>query len=344
MKIHGKDYKTVYFEEDSLFLIDQNQLPNELEIKSYTDYREVVKAIQIMTVRGAPAIGAAGAYGMALAAQSAKDADFRSALKKAKQELIDSRPTAVDLTIGVMQVYEAALKFIPDYGAARKVALMTAHEFTRRSEEQCYQLGLHGAELVPDGARILTHCNAGALATVDHGTALAVIRAAHDQGKDIFVYVDETRPRLQGGRLTAFELEQEGIPHAVITDAAAGYYFWKNEIDLVVTGADRICLNGDIANKIGTYEKAVLAKHHGVPFYIAAPNSTFDFSCKRGEDIPIEFRDEDEIKYIDGNLITNAESPALNPAFDVTPAEFITKIITPLGNFDPQEAALKVQS
>lgn len=344
MKIHGKDYKTVYFEEDSLFLIDQNQLPNELEIKSYTDYREVVEAIQIMAVRGAPAIGAAGAYGMALAAQSAKDADFRSALKKARQELIDSRPTAVDLTIGVMQVYEAALKFIPDYDAARKVALMTAHEFTRRSEEQCYQLGLHGADLVPDGARILTHCNAGALATVDHGTALAVIRAAHDQGKDIFVYVDETRPRLQGGRLTAFELEQEGIPHAVITDAAAGYYFWKNEIDLVVTGADRICLNGDIANKIGTYEKAVLAKHHGVPFYIAAPNSTFDFSCKRGEDIPIEFRDEDEIKYIDGNLITNAGSPALNPAFDVTPAEFITKIITPLGNFDPQEAALKVQS
>lgn len=344
MKIYGKDYKTVSFEEGRLFLIDQNKLPDEFEIKSYADYRSVVEAIQIMTVRGAPAIGAAGAFSMAMAALSAGDDDFRSALKAARQELIAARPTAVDLSIGVMQVYEAALKFIPDYENARKAALLTAEEFARRSEEQCYDLGVFGAELIPDGARILTHCNAGALATVDHGTALAVIRAAHHQGKDIFVYVDETRPRLQGARLTAFELEQEGIPHAIITDAAAGYYFWKGEIDLVITGADRICLNGDIANKIGTYEKAVLAKEHNIPFYIAAPKSTFDFSCARGEEIVIEFRDEDEIKYIDGNLITNEGSPALNPAFDVTPARYISKIITPLGNFGPTDAAQRMQS
>ncbi|MDD3563739.1 MAG: S-methyl-5-thioribose-1-phosphate isomerase, partial [Candidatus Cloacimonetes bacterium] len=254
------------------------------------------------------------------------------------------RPTAVDLSIGVQFVYESALKFIPDLPHARQVAVLAAQEFANKSADDCLKLGKIGAELIEDGARILTHCNAGALATVDHGTALSVIREAHKQGKNIFVYVSETRPRFQGARLTAFELEQEGIPHAIIADSAAGFYFWKEQIDLVITGADRICLNGDIANKIGTYEKAVMAAVHKVPFYIAAPDSTFDLTCAQGEDIPIEIRAEDEIKLFNGSYLANPGSPALNPSFDITPAQYITGIITPKGVFSPQEAAQRMQS
>ena len=274
----------------------------------------------------------------------APDEKFRAYLRSARDELISTRPTAVDLSIGVQYVYESALKFIPDLPHARQVAVLAANEFANKSAEDCLKLGKIGAELIPQGARILTHCNAGALATVDHGTALSVIREAHKQHKNIFVYVDETRPRLQGARLTAFELEQEGIPHAIIADSAAGFYFWKEEIDLVITGADRICLNGDIANKIGTYEKAVLAHVHKVPFYVAAPDSTFDLCCAKGADIPIEFRDEAELKSINGNYLANPGSPALNPAFDITLARYITGIITPKGVFSPQEAAQRMQS
>ena len=235
------------------------------------------------------------------------------------------------------------LKFIPNYEHARQVALLSAEEFARDSAAECLALGEHGASLIEDGDRILTHCNAGALATVDWGTALSSIRIAHRQGKKIFVYVDETRPRFQGARLTAFELEQEGIPHAIITDAAAGYFFWKKEIDLVIVGADRICLNGDIANKIGTFEKAVLAKEHKVPFWVAAPLSTFDLNCPCGEKIPIEYRDEAEIKQYGGLALCNPGSAALNPGFDITPAQYITGIITPKGVFLPKEASQKVQ-
>jgi len=343
MQINGQDYRSLWFEDYKLYMIDQNILPFGFEIKEYTDYTQVLSAIKDMTVRGAPAIGAAGAYAMAMAAQSAPDAKFRAYLRNARKSLISTRPTAVDLAIGVSYVYESAIKFIPDLPHARQVALFAAHEFANKSAAECLSLGIFGAELIPFGARILTHCNAGALATVDHGTALSVIRQAHKQGKNIFVYVDETRPRLQGSRLTAFELEQEGIPHAIITDSAAGFYFWKKEIDLVITGADRICLNGDIANKIGTYEKAVMADVHGIPFYIAAPQSTFDFGCAKGEDIPIEIRSEREIKEISGAKIANPGSSALNPAFDVTPSRFISGIITPKGVFPAAEAAQKVQ-
>jgi S-methyl-5-thioribose-1-phosphate isomerase len=344
MQINGTEYRSVWFEHGHLKMIDQNKLPQEFGIKEYSNYLEVAAAIREMTVRGAPAIGAAGAYGLALAALSAPDEKFRAYMRSAKDELISTRPTAVDLCCGVNYVYESALKFIPDLPHARQVALLAAQEYAHKSELDCLQLGIVGSSLIQDGARILTHCNAGALATVDHGTALSVIRQAHKQGKNIFVYVDETRPRFQGARLTAYELEQEGIPHAIITDSAAGFYFWKNEIDLVLTGADRICLNGDIANKIGTYEKAVLAQAHQVPFYVAAPDSTFDFSCAKGEDIPIEIREEDEIKRINGNWLANPGSAALNPAFDITPARLITGIITPKGVFKPETAAQKVQS
>ncbi len=343
MQINGQEYRSVWFEDGRLKLIDQNKIPFEFGIKEYGNYLEVVQAIKDMTVRGAPAIGAAGAFGLALAALNTPEKKFRSYLRSARDELILSRPTAVDLCIGVNYVYESTLKFIPDIPHARQVALLAANEFANKSAAECLQLGILGAELIQPGSRILTHCNAGALATVDHGTALSVIRQAHKQGKNIFVYVDETRPRLQGARLTAFELEQEGIPHAIIADSAAGFYFQKNEIDLVITGADRICLNGDIANKIGTYEKAVMAHVHKVPFYIAAPHSTFDFSCAKGEDIPIEIRSENEIKVINDNCVANPGSSALNPAFDVTPARYIKGIITPRGIFAASEAAQKVQ-
>lgn len=343
MQINGKDYRSVWFEHQRVKMIDQNKLPHEFKIAEYCNYLEVANAIREMTVRGAPAIGAAAAYALALAAQNAPDNKFRAYLRTARDELIATRPTAIDLNNGVSHVYESTLKFIPDYAHARQVAILAAREFAQKSAEDCHLIGSVGQEIVPHGARILTHCNAGALATVDWGTALAVIRMAHKKRKDIFVYVDETRPRFQGARLTAYELEQEGIPHAIITDGAAGFYFWKNEIDLVITGADRICLNGDIANKIGTYEKAVLAHEHKVPFYIAAPLTTFDFTCKEGSDIPIEIRDEDEIKRINGCYLANPGSPALNPSFDITPARFITGIITHKGIFKPKEAAQKVQ-
>lgn len=343
MRINGQEYRTVWFEQDRVRMIDQNKIPHEFELQEYSTYLEVARAIREMTVRGAPAIGAAGAFGMALAALAAPDKKFRSYLRAARDELISTRPTAVDLSIGVQYVYETALKFIPDLPHARQVAVLAAQEFANKSAEDCLKLGRIGAELIKDGARILTHCNAGALATVDYGTALSVIRQAHKQNKNIFVYVSETRPRLQGSRLTAFELEQEGIPHAIIADSATGFYFWKKEIDLVITGADRICLNGDIANKIGTYEKAVLAHVHKVPFYVAAPGSTFDLSCAKGEDIPIESRDEDEIKRFDDSYLANPGSPALNPSFDITPAGYITGIITPKGVFSPPEAVQRMQ-
>lgn len=343
MRINGQEYRTVWFEQDRVRMIDQNKIPHEFELQEYSTYLEVARAIREMTVRGAPAIGAAGAFGMALAALAAPDKKFRSYLRAARDELISTRPTAVDLSIGVQYVYETALKFIPDLPHARQVAVLAAQEFANKSAEDCLKLGRIGAELIKDGARILTHCNAGALATVDYGTALSVIRQAHKQNKNIFVYVSETRPRLQGSRLTAFELEQEGIPHAIIADSATGFYFWKEEIDLVITGADRICLNGDIANKIGTYEKAVLAHVHKVPFYVAAPGSTFDLSCAKGEDIPIESRDEDEIKRFDDSYLANPGSPALNPSFDITPAGYITGIITPKGVFSPPEAVQRMQ-
>ena len=343
MIINGSEYRSVWWEHGRLQAIDQNKLPFEFAIAAFTDFQTVAEAIRNMTVRGAPAIGAAGAFGLALAAQSAPDDKFRTHLRKAHDVLIAARPTAVDLVNGVNYVYEQTLKFIPDYVHARQVAVLAANEFANRSSEDCRQLGLAGNAIIPNQARILTHCNAGALATVDWGTALGVIRTAHRKGKELFVYVSETRPRFQGSRLTAFELEQEGIPHAIIAYSAAGYYFWKKEIDLVITGADRVCLNGDIANKIGTYEKAVLAKEHKIPFYIAAPLSTFDFGCTRGSEIPIEFRADEELKSVGGVAVANPASPVLNPSFDITPAGFITGIITRKGVFPPREAAQKVQ-
>lgn len=342
MIINGKEYQSVWIENSAVLMINQNKLPYDFEIVTCNTCEEVATAIQNMTVRGAPAIGAAGAYGMALASEAASIDNFRNQLRKQRDILLASRPTAIDLNNGVRFVYERAVKWIPDLVHAKVVAMQAAHEFATKSAEDCRLIGEVGSQLIEDGMRILTHCNAGALATVDWGTALSVFRIANRKGKKFFVYVDETRPKLQGSRLTAFELKEEGIPHAIIVDSAAGYFMQKGEIDMVITGADRICLNGDFANKIGTYSLALLAKEHKIPFYVAAPQSTFDLACMNGRDIPIEERSAEEITHLIGNLIANPESSAFNPAFDVTPAKYVTAFITGKGIFKPKEAAQKI--
>lgn len=343
MLINGKEYQSVWMQDGKVLMINQNKLPFEFEVITCRTCEEVAAAIQNMTVRGAPAIGAAGAYGMALAALTSENENFRNHLRKYRDILLASRPTAIDLSNAVQLVYEQTVKWIPNLAHSRLTAQKAALDFARDSAEDCRLLGEVGQELITDGMNILTHCNAGALATVDWGTALSVLRMAHRKGKKFFVYVDETRPKLQGSRLTAFELKQEGIDHAIIVDSAAGYFMQQGKIDLIITGADRICLNGDFANKIGTYSLAVLAQQHKVPFYVAAPKSTFDLTCMNGDEIPIEQRSPEEITYLNGQLIASPDSPALNPSFDVTPAEIITGFITCKGIFKPKEAAHKIQ-
>jgi S-methyl-5-thioribose-1-phosphate isomerase len=345
MKINGKQYRTVWFDSDSVKMIDQTVLPHAFSIVSFKRYTQVADAIKTMVVRGAPAIGAAGAYGLALAAVSYRGSGVQSLRKrmvKARELLALTRPTAHDLFDGLSFVSRCLDE--PSVRMIKKKALVLAEEYAQRSIERCAAIGNFGAQLIRNGDIILTHCNAGALATVDIGTALAPMRTAYAKGKKIFVFVDETRPWLQGSRLTAWELFQEKIPHAVIADNAAGYYMHQGKISLCIVGADRIALNGDVANKIGTYEKAVLAKENQIPFYVAAPASTIDMNCPSGGDIPIEGRDPLEVTHARGatkagKIITvrlaNPTSSAFNPAFDVTPAKYITGIITENGIIKP---------
>jgi len=333
MKVNGQDYRTVWMEDRVIKTINQLCLPERFEIVSLHDVHQVVQAIRTMVVRGAPAIGATGAYGLAQAALQLVAVDLDQ-LDKARQLLQQTRPTAHDLTHGLEYVFSrlAPQTSLPSLQAA---ALAAAQTYADQSVEACRQIGIAGAGLIHDGDTILTHCNAGALAAVDYGTALAVIRMAVLACNDITVFVDETRPRLQGAMLTAWELQQENIPHYIIADNAAGYYMKKGEINVVLTGADRVAQNGDIANKIGTYEKAVLAKENGIPFYVAAPISTVDIHCNTGGDIRIEERAEAEVLSIKGVNIAPADSHAKNPAFDVTPAKYIAGIITEKGIIEP---------
>jgi S-methyl-5-thioribose-1-phosphate isomerase len=333
MKINGKDYLTCWFEDNQVKLINQLVLPHVFQIKSYKTYKEVISAIKTMVVRGAPAIGVAGAYGFVLGINSLSEYNLEE-IKKIKDEILAARPTGYDLEYCLNYVFLRVIK-TDSLQEARKIALVSANELSEINKQACFKIGDYGASLIKDGFRILTHCNAGALATVDYGTALAPIRFAHKEGRDIFVYVDETRPRLQGAKLTAWELAEEGIAHAVIADNAAGYYMQQGEVDMVITGADRITLNGDAANKIGTYEKAVVAYENKIPFYIAAPFSTIDFNMKSGSEIPIEERAEEEVAFIDGIRILPKKSQVLNPAFDITPAKYITAIITEKGLLNP---------
>ena len=346
MLINNQNYRTVWMQDTSVYMINQQILPHKFEIYQSRTYELTANAIKTMIVRGAPAIGATGAFGLAQSAlefEGENFEDFKEHILKASKILKSTRPTANDLFYAINFVQEKMFKD-SSIANSKMHAFEAATEYADNSIEMCKAIGEHGNKLIKNNQNILTHCNAGALACVDFGTALAPIRIAHYNKKNIFVYVDETRPRNQGSALTAWELVHEKIPHSIIADNAAGFFMRKNKIDFVIVGADRIAMNGDVANKIGTYEKAVLSKENNIPFYVAAPLSTFDINAKTEDDIPIEERSQDEILYMHGVdenkqirkiRITPEQSSAKNPAFDVTPAKYIAGIISEKGIIKP---------
>ena len=316
-------------------MIDQKQIPWRLERVDLYTYEQVATAITDMTVRGAPAIGAAAAFGLALAARQSNaetvDGLFTD-LQQAARILKAARPTAVNLAWAVDQLIQTAQTgSFSDPNALCEALLTDAQRIADEDVAINRRMGANGATLIRDGSTILHHCNTGALATVDYGTALGVVRAAFEAGKQIHVLLDETRPRLQGSRLSAWELEQLGVSYDILPDTAAGYYMQKGEIDIVLVGADRVTANGDVANKIGTYQIAVLAKENGIPFYSVAPTSTIDLSLATGAEIPIEERSKDEVLAPYGNAIVPPDFKARNPAFDVTPYRYLAGIITENG-------------
>jgi methylthioribose-1-phosphate isomerase len=314
--------RPVQWIDGTLQMLDQRRLPQQTSYLSLRSSGDVAIAIRDMAVRGAPAIGIAAAYGMVLAVLNGED------LTAADEALRNSRPTAVNLFWALDRMRPAV-----NFGFA--TALAEAQAIEREDVEMNLAIGRNGLELVPNGARILTICNTGALATAGHGTALGIIRSAHQAGEEIFVTSCETRPRLQGLKLTAFELLHDGIPFRSIADSAAGHFMQSGEFDLVVAGADRIAANGDTANKIGTYTLAVLARHHGVPFVIAAPTSTLDPTLPSGRLIPIEEREADEVTHIEGVAVAPPGTPVSNPGFDITPGDLISAIVTESGVFRP---------
>ncbi|MCL4345375.1 MAG: S-methyl-5-thioribose-1-phosphate isomerase [Candidatus Thermoplasmatota archaeon] len=320
MLVDGNERKlrAVWFENNMVRMIEQRKLPEKIEIFDAKNSDDIAYAIKHMVVRGAPAIGVTAAFGLAMAKKNGEDMD------KAIEKIGSTRPTAFDLFKAI------------DYMKKNNFDLNAAERYSLEVSGRCKKIGEYGNEFIQNDSKILTHCNAGALAVVDWGTALAPMRVAKEAGKNIFVFVDETRPRLQGAKLTAWELGQEGIDHAIIADNAAGYFMKKGEVNMAIVGADRICANGDFANKIGTYEKAVLAKENKIPFYVAAPGTTFDFSLKSGDEIPIEEREQEEVLVVNGKSIGPETSKARNPAFDVTPARYVTGFITEYGVFSPQ--------
>lgn len=329
--------RTVFwdYDQNNLKLIDQRQLPWEFIIAEFEDYREVARSITEMYVRGAPAIGATGAFGMALAAQQSTASDrlaFIKEMEAAGAVLNDARPTAVNLSWAIKQqlrlTSDETLETIADIKTA---LLQNAQRIADEDVEINRRMAYHGAELISDGDTILHHCNTGALATVDWGTALGVIFAAHEQGKKIHVLVDETRPRLQGARLTAWELKERGISFDLIADNAAGHFMRTGQVDIVLVGSDRTAANGDVANKIGTYKLAVVAKENGIPFYPVVPTSTVDLELEHGDLIPIEERSGDEVTTVWGQSIAPLGITARNPAFDVTPHRYVTGIVTEAG-------------
>ncbi|MCJ7490539.1 MAG: S-methyl-5-thioribose-1-phosphate isomerase [Thermoplasmata archaeon] len=315
----AQDIRAIWMENGVVKAIDQRALPHRFEIVEIDNSEDIADAISDMTIRGAPSIGAAAAYGMALAAIRGEG------LEEAAEKMRSTRPTAHDLFYAVNLML-----------SERKRLPGAADDYADSIVARCKSIGEHGRDLIRDGSKILTHCNAGALATVDFGTALAPMRMARRAGKKFFVYVDETRPRLQGAKLTAWELLNEGIDHAIISDNASGHYI-RADVDVVIVGADRIAGNGDFANKIGTYEKAVLARENGVPFYVAAPISTFDSSLRNGDEIVIEQRSPDEVLILDGVRVAPEGSNALNPAFDMTPSRYVSGFITEAGILKPDE-------
>lgn len=347
VKINGKsrDIKTLWREDRKIKMIDQRLLPHKFKIITLEDHKQTAEAIKNMVTRGAGAIGCAAGYGMAQAALEAEDMplnEFMDYLRDAARTIKNTRPTAVNLFKVVDMCLEAAKQGEKEQRIMK--VLKKADNISEEDVKASKTMGELGASLIEDGFKILTHCNAGALAFIDHGTALSPIREAHRQGKKVFVWVDETRPRCQGSRLTAWEMQQENIPYAVIVDNAAGFFMKNGEVDMVIVGADRIAANGDVANKIGTYEKAVVAYENKIPFYVAAPGMTFDLMTPTGENINVEERHVDEVIMMWGIdskgeptsiRITGDETMARNPAFDITPAKYITGFITEKGILNP---------
>ncbi len=352
MKIEGKSYKTIWFENNLVKIIDQTKLPHQFVIKDLKNVNEAINAIKTMEVRGAPLIGATAAYGLVLSIIEKNDLSF---LKKSSEELIASRPTAINLKWAVDRMMKK-LSGVNDKDIL-KIALDEAKAITEEDEKFCKNIGLNGLKIIEDIANkkkdtvnILTHCNAGWLATIDWGTATSPIYHAHQKGIKVHVWVDETRPRNQGANLTSYELNEEGISNTVITDNAGGILMQRGEVDMCIVGTDRTLSNGDVCNKIGTYLKALSAKDNNIPFYVALPSSTIDWSIKDHKHIPIEERNSEELSHIEGidenNEIKKVriypqKSKSLNLAFDVTPAKLVTGLITEKGICEASEKGLK---
>jgi methylthioribose-1-phosphate isomerase len=331
--------RTIEWDDGVVKMIDQRKLPRELVIVEFTSYQEVAQAIKEMTIRGAPAIGAAAAFGLALCARGSRAktrAELLADLEEAADTLQKTRPTAVNLSWALERMLEKTRK--AEHTQVEQIVNVLMAEAQRIADEDVeinQRMAAHGAELIEDGYNVLTHCNTGSLATVDYGTALGVVRTAHEQGKRLHVWVDETRPRLQGAHLTAWELMRYGIPMTLIADNAAGHLMCTGQVDIVLVGADRVAANGDVANKIGTYKLAVLAQENGVPFYSVCPTSTVDLLLPSGEQITIEERAPAEVTHAGGVSIAPEGVPVYNPAFDVTPHRYVTGIVTEKGIIYP---------
>ena len=352
MKIEGKSYKTIWFDNKLVKIIDQTKLPHQFIIKDLKTVKDAINAIKTMEVRGAPLIGATAAYGLVLSIIENNDLSF---LKESSKELIAARPTAINLKWAVDRVMKK-LSGVNDKDIL-KIALAEAKAITEEDEEFCKNIGLNGLKIIEeiankkkDTVNILTHCNAGWLATIDWGTATSPIYHAHQKGIKVHVWVDETRPRNQGANLTSYELNEEGISNTIITDNAGGILMQRGEIDMCIVGTDRTLSNGDVCNKIGTYLKALSAKDNNIPFYVALPSSTIDWSIKDHRKIPIEERNSEELSHVEGvdenNEIKKVriypnKSKSLNLAFDVTPAKLVTGLITEKGVCEASEKGLK---
>ena len=352
MKINGKSYKTIWFENNIVKIIDQTKLPHQFLIKELKSVKDSINAIKHMEVRGAPLIGATAAYGLVLSIIEKNDLSY---LKKSSEELINSRPTAINLKWAVDRMMKKLLGV--NNSDILKIALDEAKAITIEDENFCKNIGLNGLKIIEEIANkkkntvnILTHCNAGWLATIDWGTATSPIYHAHQKGIKVHVWVDETRPRNQGANLTSYELNEEGISNTVITDNAGGILMQRGQVDMCIVGTDRTLSNGDVCNKIGTYLKALAAKDNNVPFYVALPSSTIDWNIKDHNKIPIEERNPKELSYVEGVdednkvkkiRIYSKKSKVMNLAFDITPAKYVTGLITEKGVCEASEKGLK---
>jgi len=346
MKVGKKHYRAVWMKGKNVYLIKQNLLPFDFKILKSENYLQTCQAIKDMITRGAGSIGATAGFAMAQAFLEAPQKSFWKYIEKAKRDIESTRPTARDLFNATEKVFFTGKNSKTPVQAAIKEAQAIADFYIQAGKK----IGEYGNSLIKNGSNIETHCNTGWIALVDYGTALAAIYIAHRKKKKIFVYVDETRPRNQGAKLTAWELKNEGVPHVIIPDNAGAFLMSQGKIDLMIVGADRIARNGDTANKIGTFEKAIAAKEFNIPFYVAAPISTFDINCPSGKNIPIEERSEDEVLFQTGLgddnkikkiRVCSSGSKAYNPAFDVTPAKYITAIITEKGIIKPNQKEIK---